>query len=234
MSKLRSLLLAAAVSAGLSVPATAGEVVLVELFTSQGCSSCPPADQLLGELAERSDVLPLSMHVDYWDYLGWRDTFARREFVERQYAYREQMGARVVYTPQMVIQGRHDAVGARVREVMGAIETARAEREGARIRLAESGGMLTAALVPAGHEADCTVWVAKYRRAAEVEIEHGENSGRTITYHNVVDSLMRVGAWQGRAERTISLPQPDKGEGIAVWVQDDGTGRVLAANFLNR
>ena len=104
--------------------AVAQTPAVVELYTSQGCSSCPPADELLAELAERDDVIALSLHVDYWDYLGWRDIHARHEFTKRQAAYRDAQGARSVYTPQMVIQGTEQVVGSRRGEVSAALEAA--------------------------------------------------------------------------------------------------------------
>ena len=216
-----------------TAPAVAGDnVVMVELFTSQGCSSCPPADANLGALTGRDDVLPLSMHVDYWDYLGWRDTFAQPEHSERQYAYRTMMGARVVYTPQMIVHGVADVPGYRTELIEQAIADAGARKRDAEIAIAAKGGMLAATISTSGRPMPCTIWVASYEREATVDIRRGENAGETITYHNVVDKLMRVGRWPGSTSETIDLPQPGAGEGVAVWLQDDRTGRILAASFI--
>lgn len=207
------------------------EPVLVELFTSQGCSACPPADAVLARLAERADVVALSLHVDYWDYLGWRDSFASPEMTARQYAYRGALGTRVVYTPQMVIEGRADVVGSRDEAVGAAVEAALAEPDAARIRIYSDGGMLKADLLPGAADGPSggTVWVARYERKATVEVARGENRGRALDYANVVESLERIGDWPGRDAEAVMLPQPGPGEGIAVWVQSAGTGPVIAA-----
>ncbi|MEM1161022.1 MAG: DUF1223 domain-containing protein, partial [Pseudomonadota bacterium] len=172
-------------------------VVLVELFTSQGCSSCPPADANLGTLLETSGVLGLSMHVDYWDYLGWRDTFGSRAHTERQFAYRDYMGGRVVYTPQMVVHGQHDVPGYKIDRLQNAIATAGSAPRETTITIQDDGGMLKAVLSTEMDPGLCTIWMASYDREQTVEIERGENAGRRLTYHNVVDKLMRVGQWTG-------------------------------------
>lgn len=219
---------------GLTASAAQAEdnVVLVELFTSQGCSSCPPADRNLARLAERRDILPLSMHVDYWDYLGWRDTFARREHTERQYDYRRMLGTRVVYTPQMIIQGQADVPGYQPEIIDAAITKAARQAAGAQIAIEHDTGMFSANITGAQTGRACTIWVASYTQEAAVDIERGENAGQTITYHNVVEKLMRVGPRDDAAAQTISLPKPETGEGIAVWLQDDQTGEIVAASFV--
>lgn len=204
--------------------------VVVELFTSQGCSSCPPADAALGRLAERADVVALSLHVDYWDYLGWKDTFASPAHTKRQYAYRDRLGARVVYTPQIVVQGVKDAVGSRNAHVADLIAMAREKGVRARITLEPAGGGLVARLVPlAGRTAPGTVWIARYTRVREVDIGRGENRGRLLTYHNVVESLSDGGDWSGAEPLELALDPPALGEGVAVWLQEDRVGPILAA-----
>ncbi len=210
----------------------ADNVVLVELFTSQGCSSCPPADKNLGDLANLDGVLGLSMHVDYWDYLGWRDTFARRKHTDRQFAYRDYMGARVVYTPQMIVQGTNDVPGYRPALIKTTIEDISAVVRGASITIDNDGGMLNAKISADVAGQPRTIFVATYTKEATVNIKRGENAGRAITYHNVVDELMTVGPWQGPASQTVSLPKPNPGEGTAVWLQDDLTGRILTASYI--
>ncbi|MBK0399084.1 DUF1223 domain-containing protein [Limibaculum sp. M0105] len=207
--------------------ATAGEsVVLVELFTSQGCSSCPPADKLLGELAGRDDVLPLSLHVDYWDYLGWRDTFGMPAATTRQKAYRDAWDARYVYTPQMVVDGHVEVRGAQRTELDAAIAEARAGQPPARIELTVEGSMLRCSMtgVPEGS----VVWMAEYEAARTVEIERGENAGRSITYHNVVHALEALGPAPANSGDSLLLAMPGLGMGLAIWVQEPDGGRVLA------
>lgn len=208
--------------------AAAEEAVLVELFTSQGCSSCPPADALLGKLADLDGVVALSFHVEYWDYLGWRDTFARTAFTKRQYAYRDAWGERVVYTPQMVIGGDKGVVGSRRSEVDAALEAEEAEtaRSSGRLAIETGEGSVRAQLEDLPPTAE--VWSAVYIQAATVAVERGENRGRTLTYHNVVRDLMRLGT-VADAGASIAIPQPAPGEGVAVWVQERGLGAVHAA-----
>lgn len=212
-----------------SKPADASDTpVLVELFTSQGCYSCPPADELLGKLAQHDDVVAISLHVDYWDYLGWRDTFAQRAFTERQYDYRSTMGARVVYTPQMIVHGMNPVTGSRRMSVKEAVERARAADHVADIDIAESGGALMAKITPLREGDRGTLFVAKYTRNEIVDIARGENGGKRLTYHNVVSMLSPIMSWDGGAEE-VTLPIPDPGEGVAVWLQTHRTGPVLAA-----
>ncbi|MEM9782056.1 MAG: DUF1223 domain-containing protein [Pseudomonadota bacterium] len=212
--------------AALGAPrAASAEGVLVELFTSQGCSSCPPADRALGELAGRPDVVALSFHVDYWDYLGWRDTFADALFSARQFAYRDTWGARVVYTPQMVVGGDLPVQGNRADEVNDAVAVAQESAGDGQIVI-ERGKMVTARLEGLPDEA--VIWTVRYVREADVVIKRGENAGRTIAYHNVVRNIARLGT-AGEAPAALTLPQPGPDEGIAVWAQGgDGYGRVLA------
>jgi hypothetical protein len=209
--------------------ADAGEQpVLIELYTSQGCSSCPPADESLARIARRDDVVALSLHVDYWDYLGWRDTFGQHQFAERQHAYREAWGKRVVYTPQMIVQGKRDVSGLRA----DAIETAvRSEQQGypvVEVRMEPHADKLMCVIAPRSGQVSGTVWVAKYTLEATVAIERGENAGRSITYHNVVTSLDRFGDWTGSAPDEYPMPMPEPGHGVAVWLQAGDSGPVLA------
>lgn len=203
--------------------------VLVELFTSQGCSSCPPADAVLAELAGRDDVVALAFHVDYWDYLGWRDTFAKAEHTARQIDYRDAWNDRVVYTPQAVIHGSQSVTAGSRSEMLQAIEAVDDHAAGAGIRIDNEDGMLKAQITPGEMVRPCTVWIAKYTLAETVAIERGENAGRELTYHNVVTSLDRIGDWDGTGSQTVMLPQPEAGEGVAVWLQDGPGGPILAA-----
>ena len=203
--------------------------VLVELFTSQGCSSCPPADKLLGELSQRDDLIALSLHVDYWDYLGWRDTFAQRRFTERQIAYRDAWHENVVYTPQMVIHGLRDVRRLRRDELAAAIAAARETEAPVSVSIERQGGMLKCRIEPGPEHAVGVIWIAKYTLNETVPVGRGENAGRTLTYHNVVTSLNRIGAWAGTATEDVAMPQPEPGEGVAIWLQAGEGGPILTA-----
>jgi len=206
-----------------------GNVVVVELYTSQGCSSCPPADEVLAQLSGRDDVIALSLHVDYWDYLGWRDTFAQRQFGQRQVGYRDAWRKSVVYTPQMVVQGRQEVMGGRPDELAAAIASARADGPAVNVTIEREGGMLKCRIEPGPEHKVGTIWIAKYTRSATVEISRGENAGREITYMNVVTSLNRIGSWEGTEIEDVTMPQPEPGEGVAIWVQSGENGPILAA-----
>jgi len=233
MHNLRKILATAvlgiAVLALRDVPARAGGTpVVVELYTSQGCNSCPPADVAVSELARRDDVIALSLHVDYWDYLGWRDTFAQHQFGQRQHGYREAWGKRVVYTPQVVVQGARD-VRATIGALESAISAAQSQEPPITVSIERSGGMLKCRIDPGPRPVTGTVWIAKYALSETVEIERGENAGRELTYINVVNSLSRIGDWAGSEPEEVAMPQPDPGEGVAIWIQDGAAGPILAA-----
>ena len=200
--------------------------VVVELFTSQGCSSCPPADAALARLAERPDVVALSLHVDYWDYLGWHDTFAQRHFGDRQKAYIRALNGRVPFTPQLVVHGRNSV---RVSGLEPAIGAARAGAERMSIEIKSHDGMLICRITPLKGRVSGTIWIAKYTLEAPVAIARGENAGREITYRNVVTSLSRYGDWSEDAPAEYPIPQPEPGEGVAVWLQQGEAGPIVAA-----
>jgi hypothetical protein len=223
--------LLAASAAAFAVPLTARaakpQPVLLELFTSQGCSSCPPADKLAGELAQRSDVIAVSLNVDYWDYLGWRDTLARPEYTQRQRDYAATRGDGEVYTPQMVANGHLHAVGSSRRGVAAMIEQARGVAQTAQVALTVSKSDVRIDVTGAGQG---TVWLMAIAPSVKVEIGRGENSGSTIIYHNVVRHLTPAGMWKG-GTATFDLPHKavigaDCTRCLAV-VQEGMTGRVL-------
>ena len=230
---LRSLLALGLLLVPVAHAKAADDVVLVELFTSQGCSSCPPADSNLAKLIGQEGVLALSMHVDYWDYLGWKDTFGRREHTNRQIDYRDAWGARVIYTPQMVVHGRFDVPGYRLDSIAESIGSAHRLPRKASISIRRDGGMLKAVVTSKEDTTDCTIWMASYDHKQTVQIERGENAGEQITYHNVVDKLMRVGERRSGEVQEIALPQPGQGSGIAIWLQDNRTGRILSASYID-
>lgn len=234
-SPLGTLLLALPLLAALTGgPARAGDMpVVVELFTSQGCSSCPPADALAGRLAKRENVLALSFHVDYWDYLGWKDTFASPAHTERQRAYARSMRRRTVYTPQMVIDGRHDVVGSHADRVERAIEQAGRDRGAVvPVRFSRHDGMVVLHIDEAQLEGDATVWLVRYDKERMQNIRRGENAGHTITYHNVVRDIRNLGLWRGQ-QMEIALSTDDLWNNgpdrCAVILQRGGHGPVIGA-----
>lgn len=209
--------------------ASAETRAVVELFTSQGCSSCPPADEVLGELARDPQILALSFAVDYWDFLGWKDTFARPEFSRRQKGYAEARGDGAVYTPQVVVNGRNHLVGsdrtaieAEIAEGAGSLTViVNAVRDGDRIIVNLPDG-------PKPTQGDVSVWIASYREPVRVTIADGENAGSAITYTNLVDRWQVLGMWDGSA-MTVALPVSDIADettaGFAVVVQSKSGGR---------
>ena len=222
--------------AGAQEAAASAAPVLVELFTSQGCNSCPPADELLGELAQRPDVVALSLHVDYWDYIGWKDPYASPMNTDRQRRYAEALNLRYVFTPQIVVDGRANVVGSRRDEVLAAIEAAAGRAKPIEIRLLSEGGGKV--VIPAGHapDAGATVWLAVYDRSQETEVKRGENAGRTLRNANVVRSFERIGTWTGaRLEIPLDLSAAlARGrDGCAVIVQQGRNGPVLAVAAMN-
>lgn len=217
------LTLAAALLAG---PAQAEDrPVVVELFTSQGCSSCPPAEALLLDLAERPDVLALAFHVDYWDRLGWPDPFSSPEATARQRDYAAWLGESQVYTPQVVVDGSTGMVGSRRAEVLAAIAAAAAD-PGAPIpvSLGRAGGILSVN-IGAGEGAGRALLVG-FDPRAETAIPRGENAGRTILQANVVRSVEVIAEWDGRALALDRLLPP--GRSVALILQGHD-GQILGA-----
>ena len=218
---------AVALAAGLA-PALA-DPVLVELFTSQGCSSCPPADQFLGELAQRKDIIALAYHVDYWDYIGWQDKFARPEHTARQKDYRDALGLHTIYTPQMVVDGRYDVVGSQRSEVESSIKSAAGQQK-LPIAITESSGKyrVTAPPLEIDQANPASLWLVIYQRRNETEVSRGENAGSTLVEYNIVRELRRLGDWTGNAiDLQLDVNAADKNMGCAVILQVDGNGPIL-------
>ncbi len=237
---LRAPAIAIALLASFDAPALAREdPVVVELFTSQGCNTCPPADAYLSKLAKRKRVIALSFHVDYWDYLGWKDQYALPGSTKRQRRYARQFKRGYVYTPQMVIDGQAEIVGSRIGEVDRAIARAGERKDKIAVRLVKSaGGKLTAVLPAraAGAKAEtATVWMVLYDSAHTTKIRRGENGGKQFTYSQVVRTLRRVGAWRGEKislELPVAETLPGRRDGCVVIVQSDKTGRILGAAMM--
>lgn len=174
--------------------------MVVELFTSEGCSSCPPADAFLGELADRQYVLPLSFHVDYWDYIGWKDRFADPLFTKRQHAYAEAQGSSMVYTPQMIVAGAIDVVGSDRKAVEKALKVAYTRNAMYTIHvMRENDGRIVAQFPEAPIGVPATVWLVTYQKSAQSHVKAGENAGHDLMTYNVVRSLQKVGMWSGAA-----------------------------------
>jgi hypothetical protein len=231
--------------------------VVVELYTSQGCASCPPADQVLAELADRKDVLTLTFPVDYWDYLGWSDTLARPPNAQRQVAYARRTQAGRVFTPQIVIDGVYSAVGSKRADVLNRIAArqaqilarqaalhARASAQHARavadfgLRIAIEGEEVKVSL-PADEariaqaRPKAAVWLFPFGKTDMVHITAGENRGRSVRYTHVVRNVVMLGEWNGKAATfEHTLTDHDRGQyGYAVIVQEDGVGPVVAASW---
>jgi hypothetical protein len=217
--------------------AIASPLAVVELFTSQACSSCPPADAALRDLARRTDVVALTMPVDYWDYLGWRDTLAKPAFTARQRAYAATRGDRQVFTPQVVVNGKGACIGSDAAALEQLIQAGRPGPDVA-IALSESAGSVAVDITGAtngaarGHTGE--VWVVSVAKAREVAIERGENRGKSITYANVARGITRIGEWRGaplRLEVPLAMAKGD-GDGYVVLLQaPDGEklGPILGA-----
>lgn len=221
-----------------AVPAAAGgPKAVIELFTSQGCSRCPPADALLAEYAARPDVIALSLPVDYWNYLGWEDTLASHANTERQRGYAGARGDRQVYTPQAVIDGRLHVVGSD-REAIDAAIASLPEALPVPVSLAYSDDSVTVRVgdAPMGTPLRGTLWLALVDRSHTVEIGKGENDGRTVTYTHVVREMRRLAMWKGQP-MSVDLPlvelRESKADGCAILLQRETAagqpGAILGA-----
>ncbi|WP_374309269.1 DUF1223 domain-containing protein [Methylocella sp.] len=223
----------AAVSPGSAASSLVPVSCVVELFTSQGCAFCPPADALLASLARRQDVAAMSFSVDYWDYIGWKDTLAVPANAARQRAYAGVMGEHHAYTPQAIVNGVAGAVGSDRKEIEAAMASTRG-RDGA-MSLGLRAGVADGAVVvdvPDGPGGPAVVLLVRVARQMSVQIGRGENAGRKISYTNVVRQVSDLGVWSGAA---ASFRAPDarvEGEGYVVLVQRGSQGRpgaILAA-----
>jgi len=224
-----------AISPAFAADKTTPRPVVVEYFTSQGCSSCPPADAFLkDDLSKRDDVISLAYHVDYWDDLGWKDTFSQHGFTTRQYAYKRAMsekdgdaGRVGVYTPQMVVDGRFAAVGSDRHTVTTDITTSKSTQVTVPITLRHENGV-TQLDLPAtdNSEGPATLWLVSYLKSVPVTITRGENTGRTITYVNIVRDMQALVHWNGKAI-TVTLPELSVDKSYVALLQSDQLDPVL-------
>src|SRR5271165_2350026 len=214
--------------AGTIAPARAGErPIVVELFTSEGCSSCPPADALLAELASRPDVLALSFHVDYWDRLGWKDPFSSASATDRQRNYAKLLGTGTVYTPQIVVDGRWQAVGSEQGEVEQAIGAARRSPAAVPVAVALDQGRARIAIGAGGQKMGGSIVLIGFDRRHVDAVRGGENDGRTLAHVDVVRSIAEIGRFEGKAA-TIDWPIGGRADRIAVLIEAED-GRILGA-----
>jgi hypothetical protein len=213
----------------LPLSATAKSPVVVELFTAQGCASCGEANAFLGKLAERQGVLALTFPVDYWDYLGWSDTFAKPEFTNRQKAYVERLELREPYTPQMVIDGEAQAGGLQAEKVDRLVVQAGTSGHPSpdMAFIGQRRVDVGSGPVPRG---GAEVWLVRYDpREQDVVVKKGDNRGQTVVHHNVVREIKRLGAWRGRPTAYRLPNASEDGLSTAVLVQAKDGGRIVAA-----
>ena len=215
---------------------------VVELFTSQGCSSCPPADKIIGDLARDPQVIALSMPIDYWDYLGWKDTLADSRFSARQKSYSNMRGDRDVYTPQVIVNGAKQVIGSERGKIDAAIEDTRKNDSvmSVPVSLTISGKHVNVAVASASkgpHASRGEVWICSVAKAVPITIGRGENRGQALTYYNVVRNWLKVGDWNGTAANwTLPLENisRDGVDAAVVYVQDgtrDNPGAMLGATM---
>lgn len=233
-------------AAAVSVPAAAQEkpLAVVEFFTSQGCNSCPPADAYFNELTRQSDLIALAYHVDYWDYLGWRDTLARPQNTERQYGYMRALGARDVYTPQMIVNGHQKVKGADRATLRQDLTRQAASGEGMTVPInaSEDEDSVTidvGAGAPDGAHQEANVVLVYFDGPKSIAIDRGENTGRNATYLNAVTDIRVAGIWHGAPHR-YELPKSEfagKGGCVALLQRvgkDGAPGPILGATVIQR
>ena len=228
---IRSTILAAALSLPLAAHVAAeSDPVVVELFTSQGCSSCPPADRIMHDLAKRDDVIGLALHVDYWDYIGWKDEFADPDHTLRQRAYAREGGRTMIYTPQMVINGQQDVVGAKSQELNQIIDAHLTAAPGAEVEAARAGDTVNVTVtpveLPAGEVYD--IRIVQYSPMRHASIRRGELAGHDLDYANVVENWQVAGHWDGVAPQSFTASLPTDLPAV-VLVQRAGHGPIVAA-----
>ena len=211
------------------IAAQAEPVVVVELYTSQGCSSCPPADEYLATLVNDPSIIPLAMHVDYWDYIGWADTFSMAKFTDRQQAYARAAGSRTIYTPQMIVGGVDRVEGNNPQAINALIRAHQNTATDVALDVVRTGDKLAiSAKVIGATSGPLDVVVVRYHAQESVAIERGENAGRTVNYHNIVTAWDTIGEWSGAAP--LQMKATIKGDqDVVVILQQQGPADILAA-----
>jgi hypothetical protein len=225
-----SFLSAAAAAALIAVPAAAAEVrdhpkAVLELFTSEGCSSCPKADARLTELGKQKDVIALAYHVDYWDYIGWADTFGSKANSDHQKAYAQSWGSSRIFTPQLVINGAAGVVASREDDVTKALDAAKLDLP---VTLTVGGNMLEIGVAPQAGGPQAMVWLVTFKDHEQVAISRGENAGRTMDYSQIVKDRQMLGMWDPVAGTHLKLPLSELmtggANGAVILVQADKAG----------
>ncbi len=236
--RLRRLACAALVAAPFGTAVAQAEtvgkpVVVVELYTSQGCSSCPPADAYLDKLSNRGRVLPLALHVDYWDYLGWKDKFATARFTQRQHAYANAIGSHMVYTPQMIVAGAERVEGNNPPKVDAIVAAHLKAKQPVDLTISRENDRLEIRATTKKPFADALlVQIVRFDPEETVAIERGENAGKSINYRNIVTEWRTVAEWSGTAP--LDLTETLAGAGpVVVIVQKPGPSDILAAAVIN-
>ena len=217
-------------------PAQAG-VHVIELFTSQSCAKCPPADKLIADFARQPDTIALSFPVNYWDYSGWKDTLASPAFTARQTSYAAARGDRRIFTPQAIVDGIGVEPGADKAAILQASADVQQREDATRIPigLSEADGHLHVDVgigSKRAGDARVGIYILRVAKQKVVQIGRGENSGRTVTYTNVVRAMRRVGDWTGQAEHFDVIELAEPGEGYVVLLQagpPDRLGAILAS-----
>ncbi len=230
-NQMKRLLLAICASWVLAAPSQADDApVVVELFTSQGCSACPPADEMMAMLAERDDVIALSLHVDYWDYIGWKDEFADPGHADRQRAYAQVAGRRSIYTPEMIVNGASDIVGAKPMELAMAIQKHKEQAAWVDVALSvrAKGRILIDAHALKSGIGSMDVVLVRYQPARTARITRGENAGRTIKYVNVAQDWQTVAQWDGKAPFALEVDLLGE-HPVVVIVQSTNHGPIRGA-----
>lgn len=239
---LRSILCGVSLSLALIAPALAGEIKLapravLELFTSQGCTSCPKADAMLTEMSKRPDVVALAYHVDYWDYIGWADTFGSKANSDHQRDYAQSWGSSRIFTPQLVINGKGGLVGSKRDAVNTALGGAHLPVD---VQLtAADGGMLQVSVPAKSGAGGAMIWLVTFLDHAAVTIERGENEGKTVAYTQIVTGRQILGMWDPKVGSELTLPLAEiltgRSNGAVILVQEDRNGLpgpiVGAASF---
>jgi hypothetical protein len=230
---LASAMCGALLMGGAAASAQSATGTVVELYTSQGCSSCPPADAYLTQLAREPGVIALALHVDYWDYIGWKDKFGHSAFSDRQRAYARVAGSRSIYTPQMVIGGVDEAVGSNPDRVSGIIRRHQSADPMVVLQLMRSGNSVKIHAEPkVALDEDLMVQLVRFHPSEHVAIKRGENAGHTIEYSNIVTSWKVVGMWDGRGELDLNVPAAGADK-VVVILQAEGPGMIFAAAQLD-
>jgi hypothetical protein len=227
--------------AGAEARASAGVGPVMELFTSQGCSSCPAADALFETYAKRDDVVALTLPVDYWDYLGWKDTLASAKFTKRQRGYAKHRGDGQIYTPQLVVNGLGHTNGGDVKAIEALIERSKAHAKSfTPIKVGTDNGHMVVEIgtVPKSERIEATVWAVSVVRRVDVLVKRGENAGKTLSYFNVVRDVHSIGTWTGVDPLTVRVAREafaQRGEDAAAFVVQSGmAGPILGATMLHR